>query len=50
MSADTLVFLTQKKIDWLAGRYVDCTWDVPELLSREKEIVDGGKLLMRMVQ
>lgn len=50
MASDTLVFLTQEKRDWLAGRYVSCGWDMPELLSREKEIVEGDKLKMRMVQ
>jgi hypothetical protein len=49
MAADTLVFLTQVKREWLAGRYLSCNWDVPELLSREIEIVSGDKLKMRMV-
>lgn len=49
VASDTIVFLTQEKRDWLAGRYLSCTWDMPEFLSREKEIVDGDKLKMRMV-
>ncbi|KAI9732724.1 MAG: hypothetical protein M1818_007458 [Claussenomyces sp. TS43310] len=49
LTGDTLAFLTQEKRDWLAGRYVSCTWDMPVLLSRQKEIVDGDKLKMRMV-
>ena len=49
LAADTLVFLTQERREWLAGRYLSCTWDVRELLARETEIVDGEKLKMRMV-
>ncbi|KAN0091728.1 NAD(P)-binding protein [Hyaloscypha variabilis] len=49
IASDTMVFLTAEKRDWLAGRYVSCPWDMPEFLSREKEIVDGDKLKMRMV-
>ncbi len=37
-----------EKRDWLAGRYVDCTWDMPEFLSRKQEIIDEDKLRMRM--
>jgi hypothetical protein len=49
VAADTIVFLTQEKRDWLAGRYIACPWDMPELLSREEEIVKGDKLKMRTV-
>jgi hypothetical protein len=49
MAADTIVFLTQERREWLAGRYLSCTWDVTELLAREKEIIEGDKLKMRMV-
>jgi hypothetical protein len=43
-----MCFLTQKRREWLAGRYISCTWDMPEFLSKEKEIVDEDKLRMRM--
>jgi len=49
MAADAIVFLTQVRREWLAGRYLSCTWDMMEFLAREKEIVEGGKLKMRMV-
>ncbi|TGO44798.1 hypothetical protein BCON_0460g00020 [Botryotinia convoluta] len=49
LASDTMVFLTQEKREWLAGRYISCTWDMPEFISREKEIVEGDKLKMRMV-
>lgn len=48
IAADTMCFLTAEKRDWLAGRYVSCPWDMPEFLSKEKEIVEGDKLKMRM--
>ena len=49
VSADTVVFLTRERRTWLAGRYIDTTWDMPELLARKQEIIDGDKLKMRMV-
>jgi NAD(P)-dependent dehydrogenase (short-subunit alcohol dehydrogenase family) len=48
LPADTVVWLTQERRDWLAGRYVSCNWDMPELLQKQKEIVEGDKLKMRM--
>jgi hypothetical protein len=49
LSADTLVFLVREKRDWLAGRYVNCTWDMPELMAQKEEIVKGDKLKVRLV-
>ena len=49
LAADVIVYLTEKKRDWLAGRYLSATWDVEELLAKEKEVVDGGKLKVRMI-
>ncbi|KAF7523841.1 hypothetical protein PCG10_006369 [Penicillium crustosum] len=49
LCADTLVFLTESRRDWLAARYISVTWDMEELLSREEEIVQGDKLKVRMV-
>ena len=46
---DTLVFLTRERREWLAGRYVNCTWDMPELMAKEEEIVKGDKLKVRLV-
>jgi hypothetical protein len=48
IASDTICFLAAKKRYWLAGRYIDCTWDMEELLNREKEIVDGDKFKMKM--
>ena len=49
LSADSIVYLTSEKRDWLGGRYVNCTWDLPELMAKKDEIVDGDKLKVRLV-
>lgn len=49
LPADAIVYLTQVKRDWLAGRYVDLTWDMLEFLGREKDIVQGDKLKIKLV-
>lgn len=49
LSADTLVYLTSEKRQWLGGRYVNVTWDMPELMAKEEEIVKGDKLKIRLL-
>ncbi|KAI1641228.1 hypothetical protein F4809DRAFT_637006 [Biscogniauxia mediterranea] len=49
LSADSLVYLTLKRREWLGGRYVNVTWDLPELMSKEDEIVKGDKLKVKLV-
>ncbi|KAI9665461.1 MAG: hypothetical protein M1831_001603 [Alyxoria varia] len=49
LMSDTVVFLTQKRREWLRGRYLSCNWDMPELLGMEEEIVEKDKLKIRMV-
>lgn len=46
---DTFAFLGSEKRDWLAGRFVAVCWDMPELMARKEEIVEGDKLKFRMV-
>ena len=48
LPGDTIVWLTQERREWLASRYVSCTWDMPELMTRKDEIVKGDKLKVRM--
>ena len=45
----TIVWLTQERREWLAGRYIDCTWDVEELLAKKDEIVAGDKLKCKLI-
>lgn len=49
IAADTIVYLTAEKRQWLSGRYINCTWDMPELLAQEQEIVAKDKLKVRLV-
>ncbi|KAH8684835.1 hypothetical protein BGZ60DRAFT_398424 [Tricladium varicosporioides] len=47
LAGDTLAFLTREKRQWLSGRYVNVTWDMPELMAKEKAIVEGDKLKVK---
>jgi len=42
------VWLTAEKRGWLSGRYYVANWDVEELLSRKKEIVEKDLFKMRL--
>lgn len=48
VAGDTIVYLTQKKQDWLAGRYVSCTWDMPEFFSKKDDIIKRDLLKVRL--
>ena len=48
LAGDSIVSLTSEKREWLAGRYISVTWDLPEFYGREEEIVKEDKLVMRM--
>jgi hypothetical protein len=41
--------LTSEKREWLAGRYINSTWDSPQLMAKKDEIVSGDKLKVRLV-
>lgn len=49
LAADTIVFLSSEKTEWLRGRYVSCTWDMPEFLGMQEEIVQEDKLKIKLV-
>ena len=49
LAADTMVFLVSEKREWLRGRYISCTWDMPEFLEKREEIVSEDKLKIRLV-
>ncbi|KAI4277392.1 MAG: hypothetical protein L6R38_005456 [Xanthoria sp. 2 TBL-2021] len=49
LSADTIIYLVKEKREWLAGRYINCTWDMPQIMAMEDDIVKGDKLKVRMV-
>ena len=48
VAGHTIVWLTQRKQEWLAGRYVSCTWDMGELFGMKEEVVKGDLLKVRM--
>ena len=48
VGGDTIVYLTQKRQDWLAGRYVSCTWDMPEFFAKKDEVLERDLLKVRM--
>ena len=48
LPADTIVWLTAKKREWLAGRYVNVTWDMPQLEEKREAIVEGDRLKVKL--
>lgn len=49
LAGDVFAWLTQEKQQWLNGRYLSVTWDMPELFARKDEIVKNDKLKVRLV-
>jgi len=49
LAGDSIVYLTAKRREWLGGRYVNLTWDLPELMGKEEEIVKNDKLKVQLV-
>lgn len=49
LAGDSIVYLTKERQDWLGGRYVNVTWDLPELVGLKDEIVKGDKLKIQLV-
>lgn len=48
LAADTVTFLTKEKREWLAGKYLNCTWDIDEFLAKREEIEGSDLLKVRM--
>lgn len=36
--------MTSKRRSWLAGRWINCNWDMTEFMAKEKEIVEHDLL------
>lgn len=49
LSADSIVYLTSEKRDWLGGKYLSCAWGLPELVAKKGEIVKKDKPKVRLV-
>ncbi|KAK4542411.1 hypothetical protein LTR36_006868 [Oleoguttula mirabilis] len=48
LAADTVVFLTAERREWLGGRYVSATWDMEELLGKREKIEENDLLKMKL--
>lgn len=48
LPADTIVYLVNEKREWLRGRYINCTWDMPQLMAKKDDIVKGDKLKVKL--
>ncbi|KAI6845561.1 hypothetical protein KC352_g26065 [Hortaea werneckii] len=48
LSADSIVWLSAERREWLQGRYVSVTWDMAELLEKREKIEDEDLLKVRM--
>lgn len=49
LSADSIVYIVSQRRDWLGGRYINCTWDLPELVGKKDDLVAGDKLKTHFV-
>ncbi|KAF2768532.1 hypothetical protein EJ03DRAFT_363835 [Teratosphaeria nubilosa] len=48
LAADSLVWLTSERREWLNGRYISVTWDMEELLQKRKKIEEQDLLRVSM--
>ena len=48
LSAGTCLYLSSPRARFLAGRYVDATWDI-EVVEKNKDKIQGGDLLKTRV-
>jgi hypothetical protein len=48
LAADTFVWLTAERRDWLASRYISSTWDMEELVGMKDKIVKKDLLKIRL--
>ncbi|KAI1120058.1 NAD(P)-binding protein [Nemania abortiva] len=49
LTGDSIVYLSSERRDWLGGRYINVTWDLPELIGLRDEIVKEDKLKVKLV-
>ena len=48
IGADTMVYLTSERREWLAGRYLDVGWDMAEFMEMRREVEEKDLLKVRM--
>lgn len=44
LCGNTLAFLTSVKRPWVGGRFINVTWDMPELIAKSDTIVKENQL------
>lgn len=49
LAGDFIVWLASPEAEFLKGKFIWSNWDVDELKSRKKEILDGGKLGLGLI-
>ena len=48
LAGDSIIHLVKERKEWLAGRFISCNWDMPELERMKESIVSGNKLKITM--
>lgn len=48
LGANTIVYLTHERQEWLRGRYVSAQWDMDEFFAKKDEVVEKDLLRVRM--
>lgn len=48
LCADSVVYLSKEYRAWLNGRYINCTWDLPELAEMKERIVSENLLSLTL--
>lgn len=49
LAADSLVWLSRERRDWLSGRFVSVSWDLEELEQKKQDILERNLLKFRVV-
>jgi NAD(P)-dependent dehydrogenase (short-subunit alcohol dehydrogenase family) len=49
LAADTLVWLTRERRDWLAGRFASVSWDMEELEQKKQDILQRDLFKFRVI-
>ncbi|KIX00199.1 uncharacterized protein Z518_10337 [Rhinocladiella mackenziei CBS 650.93] len=48
LAADTMVWLTRERREWIAGRYINAPWDMEEFLAKKDAIVQNDLLKIKL--
>lgn len=48
LAADSIVYLTSERREWLGGRYVSVNWDMEKLIQQKDRIVKEDLLKVKL--